>query len=124
MAYTQTAEFELASANYIELQDTTDSSTTYDEGELIENNFCVCFSLSDVAVSTKYAAVVEADKVSALKKTEAIDAGQAVYWDNSVSKVTGIDTSAGLPLIGYALEDAAASDNVVICSFDGKGVRF
>jgi len=122
MAYTQTAEFELASKNYIDIQDTTDGSTTYSKGELAAINNAVCFPLSDVAVSTKFAAVLIADKASALKKTETIAAGQKLYWDNTASKVTAVDTTAGLPNIGYALEDAASADNTVIMYFDGRGL--
>jgi predicted RecA/RadA family phage recombinase len=122
MAYTQTAEFELASARYVDIQDTTDGSTTYSEGELTAINDVVCFPLSDVAVSTKFAAVLIADKVSALKAAEAMAAGQKLYWDDGNSVVTVTDTSAGLPNIGYVLEDAASGDNTVIAYFDGRGL--
>lgn len=121
MSYTQAAEFELASENYVEGQDTTDSSTTYDKGELINFNDYVGFALSDVAVSSKGAFVLKADRVNALKKTEAITMGQTLYFDNSVNKVTAIDSSAGLPSIGYALEDAASSANTILMYFDGTG---
>jgi predicted RecA/RadA family phage recombinase len=122
MAYTQTAEFEIASKGYVDIQDTTDGSTTYSEGELAAINDCVCFPLSDIAVSTKFAAVLIADKVSALKAAEAMAAGQKLYWDNSASKVTVTDTTGGLPNIGYVLEDAASGDNAVIAYFDGRGL--
>jgi len=120
MAYTQTAEFELACKNYIDMQDSTDASTTYSEGELVALQDCVGFVLSDVAVSSKFAAVLVADRVSALKATEAMAAGQILYWDNSNSVVTVTDTTAGLPTIGYVLEDAASGDNAVIMTFDGR----
>lgn len=122
MSYSQTAEFEIASERYVDIQDTTDGSTTYSKGELIAINDAVCFPLSDVAVSSKFAAVLQADKVTALKKAETIAAGQKLYWDNSASKVTAVDTSAGLPNIGYALEDAASGDNTGVMYFDGRGL--
>jgi predicted RecA/RadA family phage recombinase len=122
MAYTQTAEFEIASERYVDIQDTTDGSTTHSKGALAAINNCVCFPLADVAVSSKFAAVLQADKVSALKKTETIAAGQKLYWDNAASKVTAVDSTAGLPNIGYALEDAASADNTVVMYFDGRGL--
>ena len=122
MAYTQTSEFELASKNYIDIQDTTDGSTTLSEGELTAINDAVAFPLSDVAVSTKFAAVLKADKVTALKKAETMAAGQKLYWDNATSTVTITDSSAGLPNIGYVLEDAATGDNTVTASFNGRGL--
>ena len=122
MAYTQTAEFELASKDYVDIQDTTDASTTYSEGELLADNDCVCFALSDVAVSTKFTAVLIGNKVSALKAAEAMAAGQKLYWDDTNSVVTVTDTSAGLPNIGYVLEDAASGDTAVIMYFDGRGL--
>jgi len=122
MAYTQTAEFELASKDYVDIQDTTGAATTYSEGELIAINDVVCFPLSDVAVSTKFAAVLIAGKVSALKATEAMAAGQKLYWDNTNSVVTVTDTTAGLPNVGYCLEDAASGDNAVIMYFNGRGL--
>jgi predicted RecA/RadA family phage recombinase len=121
MAYTQTAEFELASREYIDIQNTTDGSTTYSEGELILQNNCLAFCLADVAISSKFAAVQQCNKVNALKAAEAMDAGQKLYWDNSASKVTVTDTSAGLPPVGYVLEDAASGDNTVTMSFDARG---
>ena len=122
MSYTQTAEFELASDRYVDVQDTTDSETTYSEGELVAINDCVMFPLSDVAASTKFAAVLVADKVSALKKTEAMAAGQKLYWDNTNSKVSVTNTSSAFPNIGYVLEDAASSDNTVYMYFDGRNL--
>lgn len=121
MAYTQTAEFELASEEYKDIQNTTDASTTYSEGELILQNDCLAFCIADVAVSSKFAAVVQCDRVNALKATEAMDAGQKLYWDNTASKVTVTDTSACLPPIGYVRLDAASADNTVNMIFDGRG---
>ena len=37
----------------------------------------------------------------------AIDAGEVVYWDSSGGEVNRTDTN---PIVGYALEDAAAAD--------------
>ena len=122
MSYTQTAEFELASKEYCDIQDTSGSSTTYDEGQLVAFNDMVAFVLSDTAASTKFAAVFKADKVSALKATEAMVAGQKLYWDDTNSVVTVTDTTAGLPNIGYVLEDAASGDNAVYMYFDGRGL--
>lgn len=122
MAYTQTAEFELASRAYVDLQSTTDGSTTYSEGELIILNSCAAFCIADVAVSSKFASCVKCDKVDALKIAEAMSAGQKVYWDDSESKVTVTDTTAGLPNIGYVLNDAESGDNVVTMVFDGRGI--
>lgn len=121
MAYTQTAEFELASEQYIDIQDTTGGATTYSEGELILLNNCLGFVLTDIAVSTKFAAVIQCEKVNALKANETMSAGQKLYWDNAASKVTVTNTSAGLPPIGYVLEDAASGDNTVCMAFDGRG---
>ncbi len=122
MAYTQTAEFELASKGYVDIQDTTNGSTTYSEGELVVINDMVVFPLSDVAISTKFAAVLIGNKVSALKAAEAMAAGQKLYWDNGNSVVTVTDSTGGLPNIGYVLEDAASGDNTVYMYFDGRGL--
>ena len=121
MAYTQTAEFELASREYEDLINTTDGSTTYSEGEMTLHNNCLGFVISDVAVSSKYAIVVKCRSVNALKAAEAMDAGETLYWDNGNSVVTITDTSAGLPPIGYVREDAASGDNTVNMVFNGKG---
>jgi predicted RecA/RadA family phage recombinase len=121
MAYTQTAEFELASEQYIELQDTTDGSTTYSEGELILLNNCLGFCITDVAVSTKFAAVIQCEKVNALKVAETMSAGQKLYWKNGTSNVTVTDTSAGLPPVGYVLEDTASGATTVTMAFDARG---
>ena len=121
MAYTQTAEFELSSSEYIPAKDTTDASTTYSEGELILLQNCLAFCIADVAVSSKFAAVIQANKAEALKAAETMSAGQKLYWDNTASKVTVTDTSAGLPPIGYVLDDAASGDNTVSMTFDGRG---
>lgn len=121
MAYTQTAEFELASSEYDDIQDTTDASTTYSEGELALFNDCLGFVLSDVAISSKFAAVIRCRAVNALKAAEAMDAGQKLYWDNGNSVVTVTDTSAGLPPVGYVREDAASGDTTVSMVFDGRG---
>lgn len=121
MAYTQTAEFELASREYDDVIETTDGSTTYSEGEMILLNDCLGFVLSDVAVSSKFAAVIKCRSVNALKAAESMDVGQKLYWDNTNSVVTVTDTSAGLPPVGYVRQDAASGDNTVNMNYDGRG---
>lgn len=121
MAYTQTKEFSLASNIYVDMQDTMPSTGSYDDGELIALNDCVGFVVGDIIASQKFACVVIAHKATALKKTETISTGQTLYWDDTDSKVTAVDSSAGLPVIGYALEDAASADVTVVMYFNGTG---
>ena len=121
MAYTQTKEFSLASNIYVDMQDTMPSTGSYDDGELIALNDCVGFVVGDIIASQKFAAIVIAHKATALKKTETISTGQTLYWDDTDSKVTAVDSSAGLPVIGYALEDAASADVTVVMYFNGTG---
>ena len=122
MAYVQTAEFELASEEYIDIQSTSGAATTYSEGELADFNDCVGFLIADVAVSSKFAAVIQCNKVNALKAAEAMTAGQRLYWDNSNSYVTVTQPSSGSSAIGYVLNDAVSGDNTVTMTFDGRGV--
>ena len=122
MAFVQTAEFELASEEYIDIQATTDGSTTYSEGELIDFNECVGFLIPDVAVSTKFAAVIQANKVNALKAAEAMLEGQRLYWDNGSSYVTVTAPSAASVHIGYVLEPATSGANTVLMTFEGRGI--
>jgi len=121
MSYTQTAEFELSSQEYIDIID--EAASDYSEGELILINNCLGFCLTDVdySVEATFAAVIKADRVEALKAAEAMSVGQKLYWDNSASKVTVTDTSAGLPPVGYVRKDAASGDSTVSMSFDGRG---
>lgn len=121
MAFSQTKIFSLATNNYIDIQSTTNASTTHDDGVLIALNDSVGFVMGDIGVSTKFTAVKTAAKVTARKKKETISAGQLVYWDNGAQRVTAVDSSQGLPALGFALEDAASGDEIVIMDFAGGG---
>ena len=114
----QTKIFDLRSAEYNEIQADTDGSTTHSAGDIVQVEESAGFVLTDVAISTKFAAIIRANKVRALKAAEAIDAGDDIYYDLSAKVVTKVSTSN--VLIGVALEDAALGDASLLMSFDGR----
>jgi predicted RecA/RadA family phage recombinase len=66
--------------------------------------------------SDKVTLVIKGRKVSATKDAAAINQGARVYWNGSDAVSAG---STGGTLIGYCIEDAAASDSTALFEFDG-----
>lgn len=116
----QTKKFDLRSAEYNEIQAETDGSTTHSAGDIVQIEESAGFVLTDVAVSTKFSAIIRANKVRALKAAEAIDAGDDIYYDLSAGVVTKV-TTANVK-VGVALEDAALADADCLISFDGRSI--
>lgn len=117
----QTKEMDLRSEEYKDAIEPT-AAAALDAGEVHALENCVAFTLSDIASGAKYTAIVQADKVRAVKAVEAIDAGDTLYWDNGNSVVTKTD-SGSLPVFGYALETvvAGSAGDTVLMVFDGRG---
>jgi hypothetical protein len=113
----QTKVFDLVSDDYTPAIITA-AASALDAGELHQIEEAAGFPLEDVASGAKYAAVIKADQVRAIKAAEAIDAGDDVYYDLSATVVTKVSTAN--VLMGTCLQDAALGDADVLMTFDGR----
>jgi hypothetical protein len=87
-------------------------------GELLTKNSVYGFPLVTVSAGAKMALVVVCSKVKAKKAEDvAIEAGEAVFYDSSKEEVTTVaDDNI---FIGFAIENAGATDEYGYVFFDG-----
>jgi len=79
----------------------------------------LAFTLADVAKSSKFSAVVRAEKVKCKKASEAIVYGTAVYFDPDNNVVTKVSDTGHIGC-GIAAETATLSDDYILVNFDGR----
>lgn len=119
-------------AGIFELQDSLDQAKTMSvtvptggvtEGEVLTAGSVLGFVLAtrieasaNTIESDSYTLIFQARKVSVNIASEAVTQGNSAYWDGT--KVT--EASTGNTLIGYFLEDAAATATSVTIDFDGR----
>jgi predicted RecA/RadA family phage recombinase len=81
---------------------------------------CAGFPIIDGVSGDDLIYVTRASRVTALKATGAIAAGDKLYYDLSATVVT--TTATDNVAVGYAVEAAASADASVLMDFNGLGV--
>lgn len=117
MALIRTKNIDLRSADYKFISPTTDGATTHLAGDVVEVEETAGFTLVDVPINTKFTLVTEASQTRAKKAAEAIDSGDALFWNNATKLITKVAT---LDRIGEAIESALLGDATVLLSWDSR----
>lgn len=112
----QTKIVDLRSANYI--PGIVAAAADYSAGDMVQVEEAAAFVLTDVLTGVNMAFIIKADQVRCLKASEAIDAGDDIYYDLSEELFTKVSTDN--VKLGTALEDAALGDDTLLMTFDGR----
>lgn len=95
------------------LRATTDSTTSHSAGDMILTGVTPGVVVEDVATSSDYVLVYEAEKIVVPKASAiSLSTGDLVYFDATNAEVTDVSTSN--TKCGRALEDVDSSDSEVL----------